>query len=124
MTAYSQSGWFKITEHRTWEDGASMIIGVLIVISPLISGFTGEGALLFNAGIVGAIVVAMAAMEIVALRRWEEWIELACGAWLLASPFVFQYGGALMAWHIALGLMVAILALLELWQDWQRKIET
>ena len=66
----------------------------------------------------------MAAMEIVALRRWEEWIELACGAWLVISPFMFQYGGALMAWHMALGLLVAILAALELWQDWQRKIET
>ena len=122
MAAYPD--WFKLAEHRTWEDGASMILGVLIVISPLLSGFTGEGLVLVNAGLIGAIVVAVAAMEIVALRRWEEWIELACGAWLVISPFIFQYGGALMAWHMALGLLVAILAALELWQDWQRKIET
>ena len=42
---------------------------------------------------------------------------------LIASPFVFGYSGALRSWHIALGALVVLLALFELWQDWDRKLE-
>ena len=74
-------------------------------------------------GFVGFLIVAMACLEMVSLRRWEETIECLCGAWLIASPFVFVYSGALRAWHIALGVLVMLLALLELWQDWDRKLD-
>jgi len=59
----------------------------------------------------------------VSLRRWEETIETLCGVWLIASPFVFGYSGTLRSWHIALGVLVVLLAVLELWQDWDRKLE-
>ena len=39
------------------------------------------------------------------------------GAWLIASPFIFAYAGALSLWHYALGAAVILLAVLELWQD-------
>jgi hypothetical protein len=41
--------------------------------------------------------------------------------WLIVSPFTLGYAeaGALRYWHFVLGAVVALLAALELWQDWK-----
>jgi len=105
--------------HRTWEDWIGIAIGALIVISPWMANAVDSQFVVMNAVIVGVLVMALAAMEIVALRASEEWLELACGVWLTASPFVFGYAssGGLRYWHFALGAFVILLAALELWQD-------
>jgi len=48
-------------------------------------------------------------------------LETACGLWLIASPFMFGYAdaGTLRYWHFMLGVAVALLAILELRQDWK-----
>ena len=56
------------------------------------------------------------------LQRWEEAGEIACGLWLIVSPFIFGYAeaGALSYWHFVLGAaIVVLLAVLELWQNWK-----
>ena len=123
MATHTQSNGFSLLKHRTWEDGASMILGLLVVLSPWLSGAATSTAIMTVTGFVGFLIVAMAGLEMVSLRRWEETIETLCGAWLIASPFVFGYGGALRSWHIVLGVLVVALAVLELWQDWNRKLE-
>ncbi|MDX1433618.1 MAG: SPW repeat protein [Gammaproteobacteria bacterium] len=106
--------------HRTWEDYLGMLLGVLIVLSPAFAGHEVATAVMINAGVVGVLVLALASFELVDLHRWEETLELVCGLWLMASPFVLGYaGGALMVWHLALGAIVALLAVFELWQDWK-----
>jgi hypothetical protein len=76
-------------------------------------------SVVLNALIVGLIVCAVAALEMLALERWEEAIGFACGIWMIASPFVFGYAdaGMLRYWHFALGALVAIFAAMEFWQD-------
>lgn len=107
--------------HRTWEDWLGIGIGVLIVLTPLISGQADSQAVVYNAALVGILVLALAAFQIVDLHRWEEGAEIACGVWLIASPFIFAYArdGALRYWHFALGAVVVLLAVLELSQDWK-----
>ena len=70
----------------------------------------------------GLAVLALAQLELVRLRRWEEIAQLACGLWLSSSPFIFHYAHQdhLRFWHWALGVIVSALALFELWQDWNR----
>jgi hypothetical protein len=106
--------------HRTWEDWVGIAIGLLIVISPWMAGAVDSQFVVMNAVIVGALVLSLAGMEIVVLRASEEWLELACGFWLTASPFVFGYAnsGELRYWHFVLGALVVLLAGVELWQDW------
>ncbi len=123
MATSTQSGGFSLLRHQAWEDGASMILGLLVVLSPWLSDAAISTTMMTVTGFVGFLIVAMAGLEMVSLRRWEEIIETLCGVWLIASPFVFGYGGALMYWHIAIGALVAMLALFELWQDWDRKLE-
>jgi len=106
--------------HRTWEDYLGMILGVVIVMTPLFTGHGDDTAITMNAGVFGVAIFCLAAFELVDLRRWEEGLELLCGAWLMASPFVFGYAGSgmLVFWHLAIGGLVVLLAILELWQDW------
>ena len=109
--------------HRTWEDGAGLVLGLMIALSPWFYDEPVVPAVLLNAGITGLAVLALSQMEIVYLRRWEEIAQLLCGTWLCASPFVFHYEHQdhLRFWHWALGGIVAMLALFELWQDWNRE---
>ena len=110
---------FKV--HRTWEDRVSMVLGVLIGLSPWLTGEQSDVAVNWNAVIVGALVIALGALELSGLQRWEEVAEIACGLWLIVSPFLFAYAdaGMLRYWHFALGALVALLAVVELWQDWK-----
>jgi ABC-type branched-subunit amino acid transport system permease subunit len=108
--------------HRIWEDGLSMLAGALIVLSPWIVGPPYPGDIVLNATLVGLVVLSLGQLQYVILQRWEEIAEMAAGLWLIASPFIFSYAGdgMLRYWHFALGALVALLAILELWQDWNR----
>ena len=122
MATHTQFNGFSLLKHQTWEDGASMILGLLVVLSPWLSDAATSTGMMTVTGFVGFLIVAMAGLEMVSLRRWEETIETLCGVWLIASPFIFGYSGALRSWHIALGVLVVLLAMFELWQDWDRKL--
>jgi hypothetical protein len=69
--------------------------------------------------VVGLAVISVAGLELSALQCWQEWIEFALGLWLTASPWMLGYNhlSSLTAMHIVLGILVAMLACFELWQD-------
>lgn len=103
---------------RSWEDGAGLLLGMIVGLSPWLSEETAIQAAVANAAVVGVAILLLAQLELIQARRWEELAELACGLWLLASPFIFGYAHAnqLRYWHWALGTLVVLLATLELWQ--------
>ena len=109
--------------HRTWEDGVGLTLGLLIGLSPWLYEEPVVPAVVLNSALVGLAVLALAQLELMRLRRWEEVGQLACGLWLVASPFVFHYAHQdhLRLWHWILGSIVAALAVFELWQDWSRE---
>jgi hypothetical protein len=114
------SGIRFFTIHRSWEDWVGMLIGVLIGFSPWISDQHNDQAVIWNALAVGVLVLGLAQLEYVSLQRWEEIGGIALGLWLTASPYIFGYAeaGTLRYWHVVLGGIVALIAALELWQDW------
>lgn len=63
----------------------------------------------------------VALLELMSLERWEEILEMAAGLWMVLSPPVLGYDGTLRVAHFVLGGLVAALALLELWQDRNRR---
>ena len=106
--------------HRTWEDWVGIVLGLLIVLSPMLAGQQDNQVMMWNAMLIGVLVLALAAFELVDLHRWEEVGEIACGLWLIASPYAFGYAdaGTLQYWHFGMGAVVVLLAAMELWQDW------
>lgn len=106
--------------HRPWEDWVGMLVGILIVLSPWLAPEQHSRSVIWNAVLVGGIVLALAQLAYVSLQRWEETGEVGCGLWLVASPFFLDYAksGTLRYWHFVLGAIVVLLAALELWQDW------
>src|SRR6202162_3983074 len=77
--------------HRTWEDGVSLVLGLMIGLSPWFYDEPAVPTVLLNSGLTGLAVLALAQLELIRLRRWEEIAQLACGLWLSASPFIFDY---------------------------------
>lgn len=118
-TSVEKTGWF--TQHRSWEDFCSAGLGVLVVLSTGLAGQDVGTAVAVSTGLTGVLIVMIALLELMEFQRWEEVAELVCGAWLAASPFVFGYGGALRLSHVVLAAAVIVLALLELWQDRNRR---
>ena len=115
------SGIRFLSIHRSWEDWVSMLLGVVIGLSPWLAGQHGDQAVMWNAVLVGALVLGLAQLEYISLQRWEEAGEMVLGLWLIASPFTFGYAeaGTLRYWHFILGAIVVVLAIVELWQDWR-----
>src|SRR5438128_1021909 len=109
-------GFFGV--HRTWEDWAGMIVGALIGASPWLTGQTDNQVAVWNAVIVGVLVLALAALQLASLQLWEEACEILCGLWLITAPLNLGYAGALGTSHYVLGAVVVVLAAMELWQDW------
>jgi hypothetical protein len=121
VTPDTSSGFM---EHRRWEDILAMILGAAILISPMFTQEAGNTVMVASTAIVGALIIILAGLEQLNLRRWEEILMLLAGLWVVVSPFVLQYGGPLRVWHVVLGAVVALLAILELWQDRRREMAT
>ena len=96
-----------------WQDWVNLVLGAWLLISPFLGvGATNEAAI-WNAYIAGVLIMVFAWAALARPQRWEEWLNLAVGAWLIVSPFVLGYaylGGA--TWnHIIVGLLVGADAL-------------
>jgi uncharacterized membrane-anchored protein len=56
-----------------------------------------------------------------AFAVWEEWLNLIVGLWVLVSPWVPGFAGTTAATvQIIVGIILAVLAAIELWLMYQR----
>jgi|SoiMethySBSTD1v2_1073268.scaffolds.fasta_scaffold243887_2 hypothetical protein len=96
----------------------STVFALLLFLSPWMLGYAGEAAA-WNAWIGGALLAVLSARAVVAFAEWEEWIELALGIWILASPWVLKFaaGSSASKVHVMVGAVVTLLAAVELWKE-------
>jgi uncharacterized membrane protein len=89
--------------------------GLFLFVSPWLFAYAHETARL-DLWASGAAVAAISIGAIVAFSKWEEWLNLLLGFWLIGSPWVLGFTHT-KAMHvgIALGALVAFMAALELW---------
>ncbi|TCD15369.1 SPW repeat domain-containing protein [Oricola cellulosilytica] len=120
MAKIETHNWNFLATHRSWEDIASALLGVAVLLAPIAIDVTGSTLALTSAGVTGVLIIALAMLENVSWRRWEEVLEMLAGAWLIASPFVFGYGGVEASFHMLAGALVVLLGALEYWQDRNR----
>jgi SPW repeat len=96
-------------------DVYNLLLAALLFASPWLFKLT-NGTARMDFWIGGAAIAAISIGAIVAFASWEEWANLALGAWLVASPWILGFAHA-RATHfsVAIGAAVAYLALIELW---------
>ena len=105
-----------------WQDSANAVVGVWLIFSPLVLGFSSDTAALANAVIVGILLLATALGAIFVPHAWEEWTESVLGLWLTISPWVLGFNTQpAMANAIVAGLIVLTLALWAL-QDYEIEV--
>lgn len=95
-------------------DVAKLILGAALFLAPLVLDFP-AGPASVNAYIVGFAIAALGIDAIAAFARWEEWLHLALGLWAAVAPWVLGFQDAAMAVHAIVGILVAALAVAELW---------
>ncbi|MFZ0982924.1 MAG: SPW repeat protein, partial [Pseudolabrys sp.] len=70
-----------------------------------------------NAVLLGALIILAELVELSIFRGWQEWINVALGAWLIASTWVLGIvTPAARTNFMLVGVLVVALALYEMWQ--------
>ena len=84
-------------------------LSVLIPISALL-GEQSDVNVPMNAALLALLLLGVTALDLMHLHPWQEIGELACAAWLAASPFLWNYTSNVLTYcHVATGLLLALL---------------
>jgi hypothetical protein len=99
-----------------WQDVASLLLGVWLVLSPFVLGFSGAEVWIT---IVLGVCVVLAAVEGFVLPSYlEEWAEIVFGVALVMVPWTVGYESLSATMSSALsGILVILLAVWELRTD-------
>lgn len=105
-------------------DLVNVALGLCLVFAPWALGFTSEMAATRNAWIVGAAIALIALGALFAFREWEEWVNLALGVWAILAPWLLGFAtvAAALYAHVIIGLIVGVLAALDLWMIRNRPV--
>jgi hypothetical protein len=102
------------TPPRQWEDWCDWALGIWLLLSPWILLFEKDPVATRNAVIVGSLIVLTEAVTLSIFRVWEEWVNVAIGAWLAVSPWALPITDrSARTEFVIVGLLVAGLALWE-----------
>ena len=105
------------TPPKQWEDWSDWLLGFWVILSPWALYFDREPTAMGNAVIVGVLIVLSEGVTLTWFRPWEEWVNVALGLWLAISPAVLGIAHpAAIANFVIVGIVVAGLALYEVWQ--------
>jgi hypothetical protein len=96
-------------------DVYNLALGAFLFLAPWLFAFAYEPARV-DSWVTGILVVAVSLAALVAFAEWEVWASLVLGLWMAASPWVLGFPhAAAMKISIGIGLVIAYLAVTELW---------
>lgn len=104
---------------KHWQDPLALILGLWMVASPWVLAYQAEANAMWNAVILGVLIALVALVALVRVMAWQEWANVALGAWLVISPWVIGFTGIAAAlWNaVIVGAIVVVLALWALGTD-------
>ena len=107
--------------NEAFVDMINLILGAWLFVTPWIFGFAGSVAG-WNAWIAGALIAVVALAALMAFTEWEEWANLLLGLWVLVAPWNLSFEGHTAATnnHVIVGVVVAVLAGIELWLTYRK----
>lgn len=101
---------------RHWQDIVSLMLGVWLVLSPFVLGFS--GAATWITIILGLFVILFAVEGFIVPSYLEEWGEILLGLALLVAPWAIGYEAvSATASSMVAGLLVILFAVWELATD-------
>jgi hypothetical protein len=103
-----------MAENMKWQDWATFLLGVWLAVSPWLLGFSGHETAMWNAVILGVALVVFSLLELGVPQKWEEWVNLLAGAWLVIAPFVLGFTSQFAA-SVSTMLVGAATVLLSAW---------
>jgi SPW repeat len=99
-----------------WQDAASLLVGVWLILSPFILDFAGAAFWITIALGLGVILFAVEAFVIPSYL--EEWAEMLLGLALVVVPWTVGYESSVATLSSVLaGILVIVLAIWELLTD-------
>ncbi|NOV16101.1 hypothetical protein E5S70_08380 [Ensifer adhaerens] len=108
---------YHFMEGKRGQDWCNLALAVCLFLSPWVIGYSMETVPAWNAWIVGLALAVLAYATLSVFAEWEEWANLALGAWLVVSPWVLGYAvNMIVMWtHAVLGLLVAAVSAWAVW---------
>ena len=104
---------------KHWQDPVNLILGIWMIVSPWVLGYSMEATPTWNAVILGILIGVAALFALYRVMAWEEWGNVVLGVWLLISPWVLSFSSirSAMSNAVIVGIVVAVLALWALGTD-------
>lgn len=105
---------------RRWQkesvlDLYNLLLAALLFIAPWLFRLTnGPGRM--DMWATGPVIALISLAALIAYKDWEEWVNVLLGLWLIASPWFIGFAHTrAMHFSIAAGIIIAFLAVLDLW---------
>jgi len=103
-------------------DAFKLALALWLFVCPWMLNYSQVRLPVWNGYAVAIIVAAFSIAAMLKFTKWEEWINIVAGFWLIASPWVLGYADFLgntatlpaTANHLAVGLAIVMLSLAEL----------
>ena len=109
---------------KRWQDWGNLLLGAWLFISPLVMQYPSETPnASWNAQLLGAAIVIVAACAVYIPRTWEEGLNIVLGIWMIVSPWVLRFAshGNVTANAVIVGILVTALAAWAMTHD-KRKL--
>ena len=102
--------------HReTVLDLYNLLLAALLFVSPWLFRLT-NGSGKMDLWATGAVIALISLAAMIAYKDWEEWANFLLGLWLIASPWLLGFAHtSAMHFSIGIGIVIAFLAVLDLW---------
>ena len=95
-----------------WEDWAGVVLGVWLLLSPWLLGYSDHFAATANAVVLGIVLASEELMHLGRHEDAEEWVDIVAGLWLVISPMALGFGAVAPAMinAVAVGLLTMVFA--------------
>jgi hypothetical protein len=88
----------------------NVVLGIWLIVAPFVLA-AGGGVWTANDMVVGILLIAFAGWALSGRPLSSaQWLQVLCGAWLIAAPFVLAYGAARVAvWNDVICGIIAVI---------------
>jgi SPW repeat len=105
---------------RRWQqesvlDLYNLLLAALLFVAPWLFRLTNSPGKM-DLWATGAVIGVISLAALIAYKDWEEWANVLLGLWLIGSPWLLGFAHTrAMHLSIGVGIVVAFLAVLDLW---------